>query len=234
MSGLPHTKILFSNPFTQQVNIYLVDLSNSKTYKPRMATNLKQELLDLEHEWLDPHEHLPGELTLDLHHPMNDAFQRRIDELSGKIQAFGRLMPKKKRDVAKLYCRNLTTRDIAKRVDVCPQTVRKWLRLPKVAHLVLLIEHLKQAIDGPNLEHRKGILYRIAIDNEEKRPNISIMAIQEINKMSHSYAQPEQQAGNVVNIQINGELLPRGSLDTLPETFENKAIAPPIEGKLAD
>jgi hypothetical protein len=61
----------------------------------------------------------------------------------------------------------------------------------------------------------------VALDNEEKRPNITVQAIQEMNKMAGVYNQDGGNHNNVVNIQINGELLPKGNLDRLPETFES-------------
>ena len=74
--------------------------------------------------------------------------------------------------------------------------------------------NLQQKLDGPTQDHRKGLLFRIALDNEKEKPSVAITAITEINKMSGSY---EQQGGGIVNnITINGELLPRGALDELP------------------
>lgn len=90
--------------------------------------------------------------------------------------------------------------------------------------MVVLLNHLQQQLDGPDKDHRKGVLWRIALENEEKRPNISVQAIQEMNKMTAAYNDGNQGNGNVVNIQINGELMPRGNLDTLPDTYENRVL----------
>ena len=54
----------------------------------------------------------------------------------------------------------------------------------------------------------------------------AIAAVQEMNKMSGTYQTDSMFSGNqgTINIQINGELLPRGPLDTLPETYESRQL----------
>jgi hypothetical protein len=187
-------------------------------YKRAMTDMTLQDEID---KWIDPEENLPAELMLDEHHPMNDAYQKNIREVEQKVFAVGRLMKPKFRECARLQRANMPTKDIAKRLDVTTRSVYKWMARPDVIRYSTLLDYLAAAREGPSIEHRKGVLWRVALDNEEKRPNITVQAIQEMNKMAGVYNQDGGNHNNVVNIQINGELLPKGNLDRLPETFES-------------
>lgn len=67
------------------------------------------------------------------------------------------------------------------------------------------IEYLKNPVPEND---REKMLWRIAVRNEEKNPDASIKAVNSMNNMSKGAA-----GGNTINIQINNEILPRGSLD---------------------
>jgi len=184
---------------------------------------MNKELQNYVDEWISPEDALPSEFLLNEHHPANDQYEVNLRAVQQKIFAFGRLMKPKKLELARLLRLNLSTKAVAKRLNTTPTTIYKWSKEPEVIRMVTLMDHLQHGLDGPNLDHRVGILYRIALDNEEKRPNVSVAALQEINKMKGAYqaSNPLGGNGNVYNIQINGELLPRTGLDTLPVTYEN-------------
>ncbi len=184
--------------------------------------NELQELID---EHLDPEDYLPAELLLNDDHPDADKYSEARRDIDRKLTAFGRLLKPEKRELARLSRTDMTPKQIAKRLNRSVNTVYKWAKQPDVLRYIALLDHYQRFVDGADTSHRKGILYRIAIANEDKRPNVSIQAIQEINKMSGTYAEHGNAAsGNQINIQINGELLPRGALDQMPETFETKVI----------
>lgn len=170
------------------------------------------ELADLD-EMLE--DDLPKELMVDPTHPSNDAFYESQRQITAAISLqTARLRPIEVQ-ATKLHFTGLPQTKIAERLDVGAMSVGKYLKKPDARRLLALLSHLQQLNDGATLAHRKHILYRIAIDNEGHRPNVSVQAIQEINKISGAY-EPAQ-ASNVFNIQINSELLPRGQLDTLPK-----------------
>ena len=187
-----------------------------------MTETTLQDEIDI---WIDPEENLPSELMLDEHHPMNDKFQQQIRQVEQKVFGVGRLMKPKHREAARLQRTQMATKDIAKRLNITTTTLCKYFNRPDVIRYSTLLDYLAAAHEGPSTEHRKGVLWRVALDNEEKRPNITVQAIQEMNKMSGTYQQDTHNSHNVVNIQINGELLPRTGLDVLPETFESKQIS---------
>ena len=181
-------------------------------------------------DWLNPDEILPSELMLNDDHPDRDQFSQDCRDVERQIYAFGRMMKPKRRELSRLLRTHMKPPQIAKKLGVSLDSIYRWCKRPDVIRLTTLLDYQQRLVDGATASHRKAVLWRVALDNEQQRPNITIQAVQEINRMSGAY----QDAGNgntnnVVNIQINGELLPRGNLDTLPETFENRKA---IEGKV--
>ena len=173
-------------------------------------------------------ENLPPELLLDPHHPRNDAYFQNLTDIKNRITAQAAKMRPVQVRVIKLSVTGTHTRDIAKQANVSTASVRKYTTSEDGKRLTSLIYHLQQALDGASVEHRKSILWRIALDNELNRPNVSVTAIDMINKMSGTY-QPQEVSGGV-NITINNTLLPQGKLDQLPQTYESRLKT--IEGEV--
>ena len=182
-------------------------------------------------DWVDPAEYIPPELQLDDDHPDQDEYSQALREIDQKIFAVGKMLKPKRRELVRLARAGMSAKDIAKKLDVSVKSVYTWAKRPDVIRYGTLLDYHTRKIDGANESHRKGVLWRIAMDNELTRPNISVQCIQEINKMSGVYNTDNVgNQGNVVNISINGELLPRGSLDVMPETFETRQAKEAIEG----
>jgi len=193
---------------------------------------MDKELQEIADEWGDPQEYLPEELRLNDDHPSADDYSIDKREIEMKIMAFGRAMKPQKRELARLLRTDMKVAQIAKKLGRSTGYVYKHAKNPEVIRLTVLMDHLQQLIDGASADHRKAVLWRIMRDNESKRPNISVQCIQEMNKMSGTYADPGNQGnGNVYNIQINGETMPRGPLDVMPDTFETRQA---IEGKVVE
>ena len=186
----------------------------------RVMTETLQELIP--DDWIDPAEYVPAELQLDDDHPDRDDFAQALREIDQKIFAFARQMKPKHREFARLVRTGMSPKDLAKKMDVTTKTVYTWAQREDVKRQIILVDYQQRKIDGADINHRKGVLWRIAMDQEETRPNIAIQAIQEINKMSGTYTPEGGNSGNVVNISINGELLPKTGLDTLPDTYEGR------------
>jgi hypothetical protein len=187
---------------------------------------MNQQLSELFTDYGDPEEHLPPELLLNPEHPQNDPFYTELAHIKRAIRdAQSRVRPLQ-RHAAVLHRNGLNHTEVANKLDVHPATVGKWLKTPTVQRLLAVMNHHQQLLDGPNFDHRKHLLYVIALSNKDRQPRVSISAITEINKMSGTYVDQGRPSGpgNVVNIQINGELLPRGPLDTLPESYETRLL----------
>ena len=184
---------------------------------------MTSELIEILDEFMIGEDNLPPECLLDEYHPNNHQFYEDLTHIKRQILATGNKIKPHKREAVRLYRTGMSHKDIGQKLDIGPATISKWLNEPESQRLKALLDHLQMLKDGPNADHRKNILYRIAIDNTNKKPRVTIAAIQEINRMSGSYGSEAGQS-NVVNIQINGEILPRGSLDTMPETYENRSV----------
>jgi hypothetical protein len=184
---------------------------------------MDKALVSLFEEFEDPTENLPPEMLLDPHHPNNDKYYDQLSHIKlGIKSATANLRPIQLH--ALLYYRQgLKFKEIAEKLDIGYQTASRWVKLPEAKSLSVLMDHHQQQLDGPNINHRKAILYRIMKDNEQYHPSIAIKALQEINKMSGVYAESvNNTTNNIMQIQINGDLLPRGALDTLPDTYETR------------
>lgn len=185
---------------------------------------MPSELTEILDEFMIGEEDLPPECLLDKYHPQNHQFYEDLTHIKRQLLATGNKVKPYQREAVRLHRAGMSNTDIGKKLDIGPTTIAKWLKLPECKRLNALMNHLQMLNDGPNQDHRKNILYRIAVDNTEKKPRVTIAAIQEINRMSGTYGAEGGNSGNVVQIQINGELLPRGSLDTMPETYENRQL----------
>jgi|LWDU01.1.fsa_nt_gi transposase len=170
-------------------------------------------------------EHIPVELLADPSHPSNEEFYQSLNAIRRAIVHQSTVMRQIEVQAVKLHMTGMPATKIAEKIDVAPQSVYKYLKKPEATRLRALLTHMQQLQDGPTEEHRKNLLYRIAQENQAQRPSVAVSAIQEINRMSGTY-EPKMAGGNL-NITINSEILPRGSLDVLPAGMT-------IEGELAD
>jgi len=171
-------------------------------------------------------EPLPLELLKDPYHPSNDVFYESLEDIRRSITHQQATMRPIVVEIIKYVHTGLPQTKIAEKLRVTPQTVSNHARSPNGKRLLQLIRHYQQLLDGPQHAHRQHMLYRIALDNELNRPNISIAAVQELNKMNGAYDTAAQSTS--LNITINNELLPRGPLDQLPKAHVIQGqIAPP-------
>ena len=185
--------------------------------------NELQELIG--DQFLEPDEYIPAELLLNDNHPDADQYAEDRRDVERKVFAFGKQLKPKHREFVRYFRSGMPVKDIAKKLACSKAAIYRYASRPDVQRYIALLDYQQRLIDGADLAHRKGVLWRVALDNEEKRPNITIQALQEINKMSGTYVDAGNKGnGNVVNSQINGEMLPRGPLDTMPETFETQQL----------
>ena len=194
---------------------------------------MRRDLQELYSDFADPNEDLPPELLLNPEHPDNDRYFQSLEHINRAVtDAAAKLRPLQKHAVL-LYRTGLNDTEVAKKLDCSPQAVSGWVNSKQGRRLVAVVDHQQRLKDGPNFEHRKAILYRIALEQERAQPKTTIAAIQEINKMTGVYAENALggiNAGGDVNISINGDLLPRGALDVMPNTYETRQAALTVDG----
>ena len=175
---------------------------------------MPDNLMALDDFELMTEDELPIEQHKDPNHPENADFYTSLTVIKRAIEAHMVGMRSIEVAAVKMEIRGKSHTKIAEALDVGGASVGRYVSSDSARRLKQLIRHLQQMLDGPQDEHRKNILYRIAIDNEKKRPTVTIQALDLINKMAGSYEPKESQRD--INITINNELLPRGKLDELP------------------
>jgi hypothetical protein len=193
---------------------------------------MNADLQQLFTDFADPSEDLPPELLLDPEHPDNDPYFQQLNHINRAVMdASARLRPLQKHAVM-LHRTGLSYTEIAKKLDIAPATASRYVNSTEGKRFTNVLEFHQRHIDGPQFDHRKNILYRIALEQQKMSPGVAINAIKEINKMTGTYGDPSGGFENngTINIQINGELLPRGVLDTLPNTYETRQAALNVDG----
>ena len=164
-------------------------------------------------------ERVPAELSEDPVFPGADRFYAAIDKVERTILHYSRALKVKEVKALKLRFKGVAVTSVGKEVGMATETLRKLESSVKGSRLLALMSHLEHLRDGPRVEHRRNLLYRIAADNELNRPRIAVAALQELNKMA-GLGLSGAEAGGGVNITINNELFPRGALDVPPVSYE--------------
>lgn len=155
----------------------------------------------------------PPEDLVDAHHPANDRFYQQLRQLRGMVTHAAAQMRPRQVEMVRLFHQGVPTKDIAKRTQVATPTVYRHVNSERGQALLHALRLSQQLVDGPNLELRRNMLWRIAAAAEDNEPHTAITAIKELNKLAGAYPVQEQQAPTVTNITINNEALPRTKLD---------------------
>lgn len=182
----------------------MLALPTSNLYTSAMTANT---MLDKE---LVPYEALPPEATLDKYHPNNHDFFRQCESIKRMMVAQAREMKATHVQVAKLLVKGAPHKDIAEQINVVPATVSQIKAREDVQKLIALVHHMNALYEGPTMEHRKRMLYEIALDMQRAEPKTSISAIQEMNRMD---GVGKDNKDTTITLNINNELFPRTALD---------------------
>ncbi len=152
------------------------------------------------------------EMLLDRYSPENDVYYRALDHLRAfAVNLTARMRPKHVH-IVRGHHQGRSNSEIAAEVGVSGNTVSRVLGQKDAQELLKTLRQIAIQIDGPNLAHRKHVLWRIVVDNEVHDPNIAIQALKELNKVEGAYP-TQAPTPPQVNIVINQEQLPRTALD---------------------
>lgn len=138
---------------------------------------------------LAPTEYIPPELALDEYNPENQDFHqktRRFKQLMVMQQA--KCRPHHVQ-VAKQHHLGKRNSEIAHDLSLHPATVASILKRKEVIHLIDLLRLYGGHMSGPTMDHKRHILWRIAVDNEQADPKTTMQAIDQMNKMDGVYTQ---------------------------------------------
>lgn len=157
---------------------------------------------------------------LDAVHPENDAYMQAIEHIQRKIMHASTRLRTKQVNIIKSVFSGMTFTQAAEHNKCHPATVSKLVRTSDGQRLLSLLQYHLKLLEGPNEALRRNMLWRIAVASEQQDPKTAIKALEALNKMhfqTQQLKQPQlthgQSATQVVNININQAVLPRGVLD---------------------
>lgn len=156
---------------------------------------------------------VPPELLKDPDNPANDQYYQQLRRLREVMTSMSARMPMRHIQYVRLYHQGKSPSAIAEQLDVKTTTVSNALNKEPAKRLLRTLQYTQALIDGPNLELRRNMLWRIAARSEEDDPHVSIASIKELNKLAGAYPVQAPQVATVTNITINQKQLPRTKLD---------------------
>jgi len=193
----------------------MTDFVSSRTTYRRFALDINalyNRHMDIDKMQLDIAE-IP-EVDENPYHPLNDRYYKDMAHAQNRVMAMQRQMKLKHVQIVKMVFAGWNYVKTAEKVGVNPMTVSKVVNGAEGQTLLQLLNYIQAAADGPTAAHRKAILYRIAVDNQENAPKVAIQAVSEINKMDmNQHLINTGNAPGTVTIIINEKTFPRTELD---------------------
>ena len=164
---------------------------------------------------------VPLEEFLDRNHPASDEYMRAVELIQRNIMHTTKKLRPKHVQVLKSVFAGHTNVETAQRLGTTAQTVNNIKQSANGQKLLQLLNYHQTMLEGPNLAQRRNMLWRIAAAEELVDPKTAIKAVEALNKMTFQDQERKnataghagQQAAPAVVININQELLPRGTLD---------------------
>ena len=132
----------------------------------------------------------------------------------------------KRRHVAGHVVAGHDRKTIAQKCNCSPATVGAALRDERVKRQISLLMRLNYIRSGPAQDARQAMLWRIARREEEMHPNISIKAIDVMNRADGIYQRAEDKDGGGVVVKINNF--------TLNQAAQNKNDEKIIEAEVEE
>ena len=159
---------------------------------------------------------MPPELLVDKNNPANDTYYQSLRGLRSLAVAQATRMRPMHVQVVRLHQQGVRSVEISKKLQVTQATVSRTLKRFDSRELLQILQHLAHLTEGPNLEVRRNMLWRIAHQNESMEPNTAISALKELNKLDGAYPEQTQQLNQNLTITINQNLFPKTDLDAPP------------------
>jgi len=120
---------------------------------------------------------LPLQEFLDKNHPSNDIYMRSVDHVQRQIMSQTALLRPKQVQMVKCVFNGLNYTETALKVGCSPSTVSKVVQSQNGARLLKLLQYHLNLLQGANTAQRRNMAWRIAVDNEQTDPKVSLQAI---------------------------------------------------------
>ena len=133
----------------------------------------------------------PAELTAD-DFPMPDRHRLAMNALEQKMARIAHQMRPQWVEICRQASLGADTATIAEKVGVTPNTVRTALQRDPCRLYMGALAARREYLDGPSVQARAAMLWRIAQNNEDDAPRISISAVDVLNKTTGVYADQQR------------------------------------------
>ena len=170
-------KIRVSNP--------KVAKTGTKVHYPSMHPMVINQLTDDEYERALFLEDVIEEIEPD------DPYFQEDMRISCELAAIRKRMGSKSQQVPYLYLQGYTRQQIAEQTDTSYATVCKHLNSKDSVRAMVLHQRQSSLQNGPSMEARTAMLWRIAYRNEDTKPTVSMQALDILNKQQGIY-KPDQ------------------------------------------
>jgi hypothetical protein len=140
-------------------------------------------------------------------HPSSDKYVEGLRDIQRAIVAQSQKMRRPSVLAIKQHHKGVKTSDISAELGMSAALVNKTINSDDGQRLIALLAYYQEAIDGPNEAQRRNMLWRVAGNNEETAPKVTISAVAELNKMDNigKEALANTFKGDI-NITINQQL----------------------------
>lgn len=148
------------------------------------------------------------ELVLDRSHPVNDRYLNEAEGLRRRLEQLCNNLPNKYLGIFRGYQEGMTYKAIAAKVGVSASTVSKAINSELHDHFEHLTTLYRQRMNLPTLLVRQQMLWRIAVDNEDKAPQVTIAALKQLDAQEgiiHQATQGTNNGGIHITIQNFGQ-----------------------------
>lgn len=152
----------------------------------------------------------PTVVVNDPYYPDNEYSKVKEFELKAQILTLTQMLEPWEAEAARRTAYGETMAAISKVTKKQHKLVNACLNMQSVQDLIALWQAVIVYQQGPNELQRKNMLWRIAVDNEDKDPKGCIKAIAEMNRMEDN---KRGVSHNRIEIVINGETMPSTDLD---------------------
>ena len=171
-----------------------------------------------------------------------DPYTEKLHDLHTQVARLGRKVAPRQRKAIEAFAAGTPAATIAERLGYSSPGYIKSLVYSNRATQAYLkaLYRLQYHQQGPTIDQRVGLLWRIALDNEAVKPTASIAAVDAINKMTgiyHEqaarYNQLPQQTGITLNLVNYNDLL-QPPQQQQQQQQQQQPPNPVIDGSLSD
>ena len=160
-----------------------------------------------------PQSGMPEILQNDVYYIANDNFVKKQAAVEEEIVELSKSLEPREAKAAQWIGHGDSDREIIKKMGSTGRTLAKFKKNPKIMQLAQHFRHYYMLLQGNEEIHRREMLWRMAVDNEQLAPKTALGAIAELNKMSGTGQNNSTPNGQPINIVINNASMPKGALD---------------------